>query len=343
MPRQPSPTPPTPSLLAAALVTALGLACGACTPELGPAKTPTCPTGPCERPKPARPARRARLEYEVEGRPFRLPVVRATVGGVPTLLLVDTGASSHVLTRWLAKKAKLPVDDQGDRSLDHAGREVASLRTSAPRLVVDGWGPLDDRPTLVIDVPEALERLGIGGFLSPQSLGGGTVVLDLLRGELRDTTSPGEEKGALAEWATFSRPEPKSLPDPVACADPSSVLPALTFVLPARIGDEAVSLLVDTGAQRTDLFATSPAGKSLAARAEPGEPVILAAGKVETKVLRATALTVGDVKAEVDVGILPGASTPSCPRDGVLGMDALRRCVLVIGQGTFHGRCLGPP
>ena len=38
MPRHPSPTPPTPSLLAAALVTALGLACGACTPEAGPAK-----------------------------------------------------------------------------------------------------------------------------------------------------------------------------------------------------------------------------------------------------------------------------------------------------------------
>ena len=285
--------------------------------------------------------RTARIEYEVSGRPFQLPVVQGSVGGVRTLFLVDTGANAHVVTRWLAKKAKLGLESHGDSSTDHVGKAIATLRTSHPRFVVDGWGPLPDKDTIVIDVPEALEKLGIGAFLSPQNLDAKTTVLDLSRGELRESESLGEEKGALAEWASFSRPEPRSLPEPVACTDATNPIAPLSFVLAATVDDQKVSLLVDTGAQRTDLFFTSNAGKSLVPRAETGESLLLASGKVDTKMLRDVPISVGDVRARLDVGLVPGSADPSCPRDGVLAMDVLRRCVLVFGQGTFHARCRG--
>jgi len=270
-------------------------------------------------------------------------VVRGRVGKVDTLFLVDTGANTHALTRWIAKKAKLTLEDKGDSSTDHSGKTMTSLRAPHPGLVIDGWGPVPDRDTLVIDVPEGLEKLGIGGFLSPQRLDAGTLVLDLLRGEMRESHDADDEKGALAEWSSFSRPEPRSLAEAVACRDDTTPLGALSFVVPAQVDDQPVALLVDTGAQRTDLFSTSPAGKALSPRAEAGNQVLLASGKVDTKLLRDTPLAVGDVRQRLDVGLLPGSADPLCPRDGVLGIDLLRRCVLVFSKGTFHGRCVVAP
>lgn len=309
------------------------------TPTRAPARAP-CPTEPCVRSE-ARKPRLARIEYEVSGRPFQLPIVRGSVGGVPTLFLVDTGANAHVVTRWLAKKAKLSLENHGDSSTDHVGKPVATFRTSHPSFVIDGWGPLPNQETIVIDVPEGLEKLGIGAFLSPQKLDASTIVLDLSRGELREGASLDEEKGALAEWATFSRPELRSLPEPTPCKDDTNPFGALSFVVPATLDDQRATLLVDTGAQRTDIFLGSNAGRALAARAEAGESLLLASGKIDTKVLRDTAVSVGNVRARLDVGVLPGASDTTCPREGVLAMDVLRRCVLVFGGGTFHGRCIG--
>lgn len=311
-------------------------ACEPATPKL-PTKPP-CAHEPCV--SVTKTMRRARIEYEVAGRSFQLPVVRGSVGGVPTLFLVDSGANTHAITRWLAKKAKLPLENRGDSSTDHAGKPVTSMRTSRPALRIDGWGPLPDQETLVIDVPEALEKLGIGGFVSPQRLDSETVVLDLLRGEIRESESLDHEKGVLAEWASFSRPEPRSLPEPIACKDDSTPIGALSFVVPATVDDQKVMLLVDTGAQRTDIFGTSTAGKSLLPRAEPGEALLLASGKIETKLLRNTELSVGDVHLRLDMGLLPGTADTVCPRDGVLAMDVLRRCVLVLSKGTLHGRCI---
>lgn len=317
------------------------LACDTAPQSTSP--RPPCVAEPCV-PSPPPPLRRARLEYEVQGRSLTLPVVRGSIGGLPTLFLIDTGANTHALTRWAAKKAKIGLEDKGDSSTDHSGKAMTSLRAARPAIRIEGWGAIPDRETLVIDVPEGLEKLGIGGFLSPQRLPG-TVVLDLLRGEMREGRDANEEKGALAEWASFSRPEPRSLPEAVACRDDTTPLGALSFVVPAKIEDQNVSLLVDTGAQRTDLFSGSTAGRAISPRAEAGNQVLLASGKVDTKLLRDGAVVVGDVRAKLDVGLLPGSADPLCPRDGVLAMDVLRRCVLVFADGTFHGRCLAtdPP
>lgn len=296
-------------------------------------------------------SRLARLQFEVSGRAFQLPVVTGTVGGVRTLLLVDTGASANMVTGWIARQAKLPLSSHGDTGRDHVGKTVTTARTSRPSLAVDGWGALPDRETLVVEVPAALERLGIGAFLSPQRLDAAAVVLDLPRGELREGRDLGDEKGALAEWASLSRPEARGLPEARVCLDRASLVGGLAFVLPARLRPPGGSppreaeLLVDTGAQRTNLLTTSPAGRALSPGSEPGESVFAASGTITTRRLRGVDLEIGDVRARLDVELLPGSTHPSCPRDGVLGMDVLRRCVLVFGQPpggppSLHARCL---
>jgi hypothetical protein len=45
------------------------------------------------------------------------------------------------------------------------------------------------------------------------------------------------------------------------------------------------------------------------------------------------------VRADIDLS--PGAADPFCPRDGVVSMDVLRSCVLVLGKTSMAGRCGG--
>jgi hypothetical protein len=266
-------------------------------------------------------------------------VVEGSVGGVRTLFVIDTGASAHILTGWLARKAKLPLENHGDSGSDHTGKKLVSFRTPSPSFVLDSWGKLPEKETLVIEVPEHIEKLGIGAFLSPQNLDAEAVVLDLPRGELREARSLDEEKGRLAEWASLSRPVPRLLPEPVPCRD-GSTIGGLAFLVPATFADQPATLLLDTGAQKTDLLAGSVPGKQLSPRAEAGEPVFSASGKLATKILRSTEVTVGEVKSRLDVSILPGSAETLCARDGVLGMDVLKSCVMVFASGTVHARCL---
>lgn len=309
-------------------------------PPVGPspARVTSCDGGPCT--PQVSSLRHAPIQFEVAGRSFQLPVVEGTVGGVRTLFVIDTGASAHILTGWLARKAKLPLENHGDSGSDHTGRKLVSFRTPSPSFVLDSWGKIPEKETLVIEVPEQIEKLGIGAFLSPQNLDAEAVVLDLPRGELREARSLDEEKGRLAEWASLSRPVPKLLPAPVACRD-GSTIGGLAFLVPATFADQHATLLLDTGAQKTDLLAGSVPGKQLSPRAEAGEPVFSASGKVVTKVLRGTEVTIGEVKSRLDVSILPGSAETLCARDGVLGMDVLKSCVMVFAAGTVHARCLG--
>jgi hypothetical protein len=50
---------------------------------------------------------------------------------------------------------------------------------------------------------------------------------------------------------------------------------------------------------------------------------------------------VGDWSMTADIDLVPGAADPACPRDGVVSMDALEGCTLLLGRDRVRGRC-GP-
>jgi hypothetical protein len=72
--------------------------------------------------------RKAKLRYEIHGRPFPLPLVTGTIAGQPVLMLVDTGANSHVIAGWFARKLGLPMKKLGDVGTDHVGKTIATYR-----------------------------------------------------------------------------------------------------------------------------------------------------------------------------------------------------------------------
>ncbi len=252
-------------------------------------------------------------------------------------MLVDTGANSHVIAGWLARKVGLALERLGDVGTDHVGHSIPTYRVEQPAVAIEGWGPLPEGPMLVTDVPDAIARLGIGAFISPQGLGeGAAVVLDFPGREMR-LASYAETEGSLTADGQGAALSPNG---GVACVDTESPIQGMAYVIPATVEGQAATLLVDTGAQRTDLLVSSQAGRSLFPRSVANrEQMFAASGRVRTRTLKGAHVTVGAWAVRADVDLMPGASDPFCPRDGVVSMDVLSSCVLVLGPGRMMGQC----
>jgi predicted aspartyl protease len=284
-----------------------------------------------------REARKVGLEFSLHGRPFPLPLVHGTVAGTPTWMLVDTGANSHVIAGWLARKVGLALRRLGDVGTDHVGQSIPTFRVDQPDVVIEGWGPIGSGPMLVTDVPEAIEHLGIGAFVSPQSLANGAaVVLDFPAKEMR-LAAYDEAEALLKQDHGGHLLSPNG---GVACEDTESPIRGLAYVIPATVEGQGVTLLVDTGAQRTDLLGSSRAGRLLAPRSAANrEQMFAASGRVRTRTLKGAEVVVGSWSLRTDIDLMPGATDPFCPRDGVVSMDVLSSCVLVLGPDRLFGKC----
>jgi hypothetical protein len=249
-------------------------------------------------------------------------------------MVVDTGATSTAIAAWFAQRHALPTARVDGRATDHAGKRVAMSRTEGAVATIAGWGSLGIGPFLVYDLPPIIERLEIGMFVAPQTLGGSdrdAIVLDLKRGELR------LEPKSRAFAAVEGRGRP--LPPAHSCAA-TGPLGGPTFVLPASVGGFPARMLVDTGAQTSDLFESSDPGKMLARRSVTNDEKIYGAGgRIRSRTLRQAMVSVGEHVKSVKLDLIPGRADEHCPRDGVLAMDILRECVLVIADARLVARC----
>ena len=129
--------------------------------------------------------------------------------------------------------------------------------------------------------------------------------------------------------------------DAHACEENDGPIKGLAFVVPAVVETQRTRLLVDTGAQHSDLFTTSDAGQKLLAQSIANkEPMYTASGKISARKLRGARVAAGSFAVTTDVDLIGGAGDASCPRDGVLAMDVLRSCALLLGKGRLYGRCI---
>jgi predicted aspartyl protease len=256
-------------------------------------------------------------------------------------MLVDTGANSHVVSAWLARKIGLPMQKLGDLGTDHVGKSIATYRIDRADITLEGWGGLSTTTVLATEVPDVIEKLGIGAFISPQRLveEGDSVVLDLKAGEIRASWWDDEREAHVGGESLVAGDGRGH-----ACEETEGPIHGLAFVLPAKVESHDVRLLLDTGAQHSDVFVSSRAGQRLAgASVGNKEPMYTASGKISARKVRAAKVVAGRVKAVTDVDLIQGTSEPTCPRDGVLAMDILRSCSLLLGRSSVLGRCEPPP
>jgi hypothetical protein len=104
----------------------------------------------------------------VGGTAVHSAMVHATVGGVATRLILDTGSTDHVLTKAMIDAAGLPTEP-GEPGTDHAGGAVPSWSVGDVRMGIGGVA-IHLHSVIAIEGPPPFAGWGIGGFLSPQSL-----------------------------------------------------------------------------------------------------------------------------------------------------------------------------
>ncbi|MEQ9322847.1 MAG: pepsin/retropepsin-like aspartic protease family protein, partial [Polyangiaceae bacterium] len=271
------------ALVALALVSA-------CQPAARPAPTDEgssvarARTPPVEGlPQPLR-RRQATIRFEDQaGRPFPYPIVDARVRGVPTRLVVDTGASHTVLDVWLLEQLGVQLVESEQPGEGHAGEKVATMRAHAPHLELEEWGAVPD-DVLAVRLPPVFRTLGLGGVVSPQGLAGPgmVVILDLPASLLRSV--PRDEGKKLGDSESLGAARPCRV---------GGDLGGVVYLVDGTVRGHPVRLVVDSGAARTDVLAQSAAGRLLREDAASGDTSYTVGGPVRGERVDDETLTVG--------------------------------------------------
>ena len=146
-------------------------------------------------------------------------------------MLVDTGANSHVIASWVARKVGLPMRALGDVGSDHTGRAVSAYTVEHPAVAIDEWGALADGPMLVTDVPEPIARIGIGAFVSPQWLAAAGDAAGARPGEPGDAHRAVGRRGRRRSTRCRAR-EHRARAARASARTTASAIKGLAFVLP---------------------------------------------------------------------------------------------------------------
>jgi hypothetical protein len=251
------------------------------------------------------------------GRTLPVPMVEVEINGVATRLIVDTGASDHVLTKACADAAHVAVSAAPVDGRDHAGETFSAARLAPFDVAVAGHAVhIDDG--YVIDGPPPFQPLGIGGFLSPQKLfADGFVVLDFPASRLVvvDTAA------SATAWLAANRGPPTAIKAAYASGKP--------FVS-VTVGDATVLAEVDTGGSTTEIATTTTAragetactgigvsGKCVEGGTSSSQVAVVFAQRTFT--LPVTIVESIDHAPDLDEGAL-------------LGMDVLRSCAIALPQ-----------
>jgi hypothetical protein len=275
----------------------------------------------------------ARLLFEVDGQPLRIGVVHAKVGGVSTLAMIDSGAGRHVMSSTLAKRLGLPIVDSEDTTHDAAGRVLTFGVVPDASIEIDGLGVLPEQPPVVLDLPVQFDEMGVGLILSPQRAvdDGRALSIDYRSGELMVVADEAPQQEGLAARDRW--------PEPSRCAG-SGERSGPLYSVEATIDGERVPLTLDTGADATCVFGGAPIARVLRSRYKTtAESALVAGGPIVTHRTPAIRVHVGRVTALQTLPILPRDASGTCGQQGNLGLDVLRKCVVVISREHADVRC----
>jgi hypothetical protein len=205
---------------------------------------------------------------------------------------------------------------------DSTGREVSMRVARDIRLKIDGAPGLLIPEAAIAEFPLAFQRLRIAGLLSPQLLAGtGTVsVFDLRAPSLQVTSDTGAVQRIAAENARSN----------TLCRVDTSPFRNLLFGLGATLAGVHVVLTLDTGASTTILDMTRPVANSLRDLQPDGFQTGVSG--VREPIFRTAPMAMdfgaGERKMSVRIGVPQGG----CGADGLIGMDAVRSCVVAMSD-----------
>jgi hypothetical protein len=260
--------------------------------------------------------------------------VEVNINGEPAWFVFDTGAGAHMFARWFVEAAELMID----ASLTDLSARDATGATVQIQVVHDVVGQLPDGATLplgtvvVAQFPRLFELRKVGGLLNPQLLAqeATAVVLDLRVPELRMELF---DRAVLRLGATILSEEG----DLEVCVVTASPIPNKRFAIRVRSGEGEGWLQLDTGADATYVSRASRLIQGMAL--ESGGTSVGVAGRPEAyDVARDLVLTFGGFSVTTAARVVE-RSGEGCGPDGLLGLDAVGRCALILGSEAVALAC----
>jgi Aspartyl protease len=264
---------------------------------------------------------------------FPNPLLKARIAGHEALFIVDSGASLNLLAAWFAEVAKIPTSATTDSTVNGSGGKA-----SVPRVAHRLRGQWSDgqrfslNETMVIAFPPYFKSLHLGGLISPQFLApvGTAAVLDLKTPSLRFLPFA----RALSDLQQ-SKPSPVLLPLKQECHSKAADRVYLAPVTTAGVTDLVV---VDTGATKTMFSEESNIAQQIGGGSEPGPRSEGFGGEVNgQRMVRDVQLLRGGRIVALNPSI--GQTAAPCDAKGLLGMDALRSCLLILADNEMVFTC----
>ena len=247
---------------------------------------------------------------------FLSPLLTVAIGTQHAVFLIDTGASVHTVAKWFVEAAGLAVAPTASTVTGSTGSETRVEVVAELKATIAGSGRLLLVNAVVTPFPPSFETHRIAGLISPQLLAAADedAILDLRRPRLtfRPTTSR-----AGRSTSEHGR----------ACINSESFFRNRQYAVRVLIDGIDAQLLLDTGATGTTLDVGSAAARAFQSRAVAGG-TNQGVGGATDRLLRVpnVRLSRGGASAVVDVHL--GNVRNACAPTGLLGMDALQRCVM---------------
>jgi hypothetical protein len=278
----------------------------------------------------ATPAWRLHFDPQLAAADFLNPALRVRVGDREVWVLVDTSAQVHVWARWFVEEAGLPAaPPPADAKMSDSTSAEVKVSWVAPLTLATVEGPgLRVGLAAQADFPAEFEAAGVAGIVSPQLLAGEgqAAVLDLQRLTLR--VAPLDR--ALAGRTRLEGAR--------ACGQRSAELRTLSYEVTALVEGQAVRVTLDSGANHSRLQGAK--ARDVATEATTSSSGL--AGRSEQVGVKTGArVTFAGVERSVDLRVSApvAAAGDSCGPDGLLGVDVLRGCVLVLGPAEVAADC----
>jgi hypothetical protein len=264
---------------------------------------------------------------------FPSAVIHLTVNGQSAWFLVDTGAGVHTWAAWFVDLAGLSARQSKTSALDSTGHEIGLRIVRNVAATLDGGGQLVFDTAAVADFPPLFKDNQIGGLVSPQMLAGDTqaAVLDLRVPDLR--FEPFETAVTQLGAQVLRLPA-----GPQVCHNTQSQFPSQLYAAPVTVNSVPASLLIDSGATSTVLVAGSRAAREIGDRAVASGRSEGVGGRTQTTKLASHVLVrfAGRVMTiDLTIGGVPSA----CGPDGLLGMDVLQKCAVILGRSALAEVC----
>jgi hypothetical protein len=258
----------------------------------------------------------ARLPITFEGlggEQVHAPLVRCAINGRPALLILDTGADTHLITEDLVDLLGLEKVP-GEEGIDHTGATMPSWNIGEVELLLDGFSS-KLRGVVAIAAPPPFTRNGIVGSLSPQLIqASGWVVMDMVGDELLLVEGEHDE---IEELVRERAPQ----------------LNPLSLVRDANFGTVVVDAAIEPYAEVPTLIDTGGRGTEFSSRAVPGIALrsserlgggVGGGDVVGSRVGTQTLLVDGHRIPVSSLALRPQMEGPQ----GLVGMDVLRGTVL---------------